>query len=252
MAQKSTWQQLCKPQFVEPDPEITTFLGYPASKVGASASVAALISAFLVIPAVFMAASKDENLKSIGIWLGYLIWAVFLLEVLIFIRLEKGWGVRWLKKHWLQVVVIFVASPLTAIVLKHAVMPMVSVLLSLQNMVSVSYVAKFITSLKILKLLHLEEVRQKIGKAARHVTWLYRTTTASIAICGLGIVGAAASGGAPTPVHGLETWWEFLQQAFGVAPELFLVSIPLVLLLGGFAIVQARWSVRANRRGSRL
>jgi hypothetical protein len=96
MARPSVWQQLCKPQFVEPDPEIRTFLGYSSKKVGSIASVTALFSAFLVVPAVFMAASKVENLKTIGIWLGYAIWAVFLAEILIFIRLEEGWGVKWL------------------------------------------------------------------------------------------------------------------------------------------------------------
>jgi len=205
------------------------------------------MSAFLVIPAVFLAASKDPSLKNAGVWLGYLIWVVFVAETLVFIRLEKGWGSKWLKKHWLQVLVIIVASPFAAIVLEHAIMPLVSVLFSMQNFISLSYVVKIFRGFKVIKLLHLEEVRQKVRKSAKRVKWLYRTTVTSIAVCGLGILGAAASGGAPTPLHGLELWWELVNQSVAVAPELFLVSLPIIVGIGGFALFQSRLASRVIR-----
>lgn len=248
MGQESVWKQLCKPQFVEQDPEITTLFGVSATKAGSISAGAALLSAFLVVPAVFLAASKDESLRNAGIWLGYLIWAVFLAETLVFIRLEKGWGSKWLRKHWLQVVVIVIASPFAAIVLKHAIMPLVSVLFSMQNFMSLSYLIKLFSGFKIVKLLHLEEVRQKVRKSAKRVKWVYRTTVTSIAFCGLGILGAAASGGAPTPLHGLELWWDLMSQSIAVAPELFLVTMPIVVGVGGFALVQNRLASRGNRR----
>lgn len=247
MGEKLIWRELCKPQFVEPDPAIPTMFGIPSARAGSIAAGAALMSAFLVIPAVFLAASKDPSLKNAGVWLGYLIWAVFVLETLVFIRLERGWGSKWLKKHWLQVTVIIVASPFAAVVLEHAIMPLVSVLFSLQNLVSLSYTVKLFSGFKIVKLLHLEEVRQKVRKAAKRVTWLYRTTMASIAICGLGILGAAASGGAPTPLHGLQLWWELVNQSVAVAPELFVVSLPIVIVVGGFALFQGRLTSRQRR-----
>jgi len=247
MGSKSIWAQLCKPQFVEQDPEIPTLFGLPSAKAGAIAAGAALMSAFLVIPAVFLAASKDPSLKNAGVWLGYLIWAVFVAETLVFIRLEKGWGSKWLKKHWLQVLVIIVASPFAAIVLEHAIMPLVSVLFSMQNFISLSYIMKIFSGFKVIKLLHLEEVRQKVRKSAKRVKWLYRTTVTSIAVCGLGILGAAASGGAPTPLHGLELWWELVNQSVAVAPELFLVSLPVIVGIGGFALFQSRLASRARR-----
>lgn len=248
LTRNSMWAQTYKPQFVERDEDISTLLGFSAVKAGTMAAAAALVSAFLVIPAVFMAASKNSDIKTAGVWLGYAIWSVFVLETMVFIRLEKGWGGKWLKKHWLQLIVIVLASPLTAIVIEDVIMPMVSVLFSLQNFITVAYFSKIFSSLKIVKLLHLEEVRQKIGKATKRITWLYRTTVVSIAFCSLGIVGAAAQGGAPTPVHGLELWLELAQQSLSAAPELFLVSIPLVVVIGGFALLQARWSTRLNRR----
>jgi hypothetical protein len=193
-----------------------------------------------------MAASKDSNLKSAGIWLGYVVWAVFVVETLVFIRLEKGWGSKWLKKHWLQLVVIFVASPLTAVVLEHAVMPLVAVLFSVQNFISVTLIAKVFSTFKIVKLLHLEEVRQKVKKSAKHIKFLYRTAIVSIWFCGVGIVGAAASDGAPTPLHGLALWWELASDMASKAPELFVVSLPVVAIIGGFALLQHRQS--AHRR----
>jgi hypothetical protein len=191
-----------------------------------------------------MAASKDTSVKNFGIWIGYVVWAVFVAEVLIFIRLEKGWGSKWLKKHWLQLVVIFVASPFTAIVLEHAVMPLATVLFSVQNFVSLTLLAKLFSGLKIVKLLHLEEVRQKIKKSAKQVKYVYRTAIISIWLCGVGIVGAAASDGAPTPAHGLALWWELAGDMASKAPELFIVSLPIVAIIGGFALLQHRQSAR--------
>jgi hypothetical protein len=247
MGKAPIWRQLCKPQFVEKDPEITTLFGLSSAKAGSVAAGAALMSAFLVIPAVFLAASKDPSLKSAGVWLGYWIWAVFVAETLVFIRLEKGWGGKWLKKHWLQVTVILVASPFAAVVLEHAIMPLVSVLFSMQNFISLTYLVKVFSGFKLVKLLHLEEARQKVRKSAKRVTWLYRTTVVSIAFCGLGILGAAASGGARTPLHGLELWWELLNQSLAVAPELILVSMPIVIGVGGFALLQSRLTTRQRK-----
>ena len=240
MARESVWRQICKPQFVEPDPEIVTLFRVPSREAGAFVSGTAFFATLLVIPAVFLAASADPVLKNLGYWLGYLVWAVFVVEVLVFIRLEVGWGSHWLKKHWLQVMVVFLASPLTAIALKHAVMPLVSTLFSVPSFVSFGSIGKLISKVKIIKLLHLEEVRQRVLHAAWHIRWLYRTTMASLAICVLGILGAAASGDAPTPFHGLEMWVELVQQSWSVAPELFIVTLPTVLVLGGFAVIQAR------------
>ena len=77
MAYESNWQKLVKPQFVERDRMIPTLFGVPAAQAASIASGAALFAALLVIPAVFMAASKDSSLKNAGIWLGYFVWAVF-------------------------------------------------------------------------------------------------------------------------------------------------------------------------------
>jgi hypothetical protein len=247
MAHQTNWQMLFKPQFVERDPMIPSLFRIPAVKAASLVSATALFAALLVIPAVFMAASKDSDLKAIGIWLGYAVWAVFVIETLVFIRLEKGWGSKWLKKHWLQVVVIFVASPLTAVVLEHTIMPLVTALFSVQSFVSLTFFAKFFSGFKVIKLLHLEEVRQKVKKSAKRIKFLYRTTVVSIWFCGVGIVGAAASGGAPTPLHGLALWTEFATEMASKAPELFLVSIPIVVVIGGFASLQYRWSVRGRR-----
>jgi len=244
MAHKTNWQRIMKPQFVDRDLSIPSLFGVPAVKAASITSGSALFAALLVIPAVFMAASKDSNLKSAGIWLGYVVWAVFVVETLVFIRLEKGWGSKWLKKHWLQLVVIFVASPLTAVVLEHAVMPLVTVLFSVQNFISVTLLAKVFSTFKIVKLLHLEEVRQKVKKSAKHIKFLYRTAIVSIWFCGVGIVGAAASDGAPTPLHGLALWWELAGDMASKAPELFVVSLPIVAIIGGFALLQNRQSAR--------
>ena len=248
MARESLLQQIFKPQFVEPDPRITTLFGVRAERAGAIASGTAFIATLLVIPAVFLAASEDTALKNLGYWFGYGIWAVFVLEVLVFIRLEEGWGSHWMRKHWLQILVVFLASPLTAIVLKHAVMPLVTTLFGIPSFISVGSLGKLLAKVKIIKLLHLEEVRQRVLHAARQVKWLYRTTVSSIAICVLGIFGAAASGGAPTPLHGLEMWIDLFQQSWAVAPDLFLVTMPIVLVLSGFAMFQARYSVSSRRR----
>ena len=248
MGQGNTLTRLCKPPFIEPDPEISSLLGLPAKKAGMIAVGAALIAALFVVPAVFMAASKNEDVSAFGTWLGYAIWAVFLAETLVFIRLEKGWGTKWLRKHWLQVIVIFAASPLTAIVLKHAVMPMLTPLFGVQNLAAAPILAKIPNTLKTGKfLLKLEEVRRILEKQAKQIQWLYRSTVGSLVACGLGILGAAASGGAPTPLHGLELWWELAQQAIAVAPELFLVSLPIVAVIGGFALLQSRWNPRPSR-----
>ena len=247
MAHQTNWQMLFKPQFVERDPMIPLLFRIPAVKAASLVSATALFAALLVIPAVFMAASKDSDLKAIGIWLGYAIWAVFVVETLVFIRLEKGWGSKWLKKHWLQVVVIFAASPFTAAVLEHTIMPLVAVLFSVQNFVSLTFLAKLFSSFKVIKLLHLEEVRQKIKKSAKHIKFLYRTAIVSIWFCGVGIVGAAASHGAPTPLHGLALWLDLATEMVSKAPELFLVSIPIVVVIGGFAMLQYSWSVRGRR-----
>lgn len=240
MARESVRKQICKPQFVQPDRDIETLFGIPSHRAGSIVAGTAFVATLMVVPAVFMAASQEPTLKTIGYWLGYLIWAAFVAEVLVFVRLEVGWGSLWLKKHWLQVLVVFLASPLTAIVLEHAVMPMISTLFSVQSFVSFGYVGQILSKVKFIKILHLEEVRQRVLHAAWHVRWLYRTTMASIAVCVLGILGAAASGGALTPLHGLEMWVELVQQSWAVAPELFIVSAPLVVLIGGFAILQAR------------
>lgn len=247
MTQESVWKQLFKPQFVERDSEIKTLFGVPAAKAGSIVSGIALIAAFMVIPTVFMAASKNSSLKNVGIWAGYLIWVTFVIETLIFIRLEKGWGASWLKKHWLQIVVIILASPFTAAVLEHAVMPMVAVLLSVQSFVNLTLLSKLLTGFKIVKLLHLEEVRHKIKKSVKRVKWLYRTSLTSITLCGLGILGSSASGGAPTPLHGLKMWWLLIDQAITVAPELFIVSLPVVAIIGGFALIQYRWSLKSRK-----
>jgi hypothetical protein len=248
MAQESVWKQISKPQFVEPDRNIQTLFGIPSSRAGSIAAGTAFAATLLVIPAVFMAASQHSTLKTLGYWLGYLIWAVFVAEVLVFVRLEVGWGSLWLKKHWLQVLVVFLASPLTAVVLEHAVMPLVSTLFNVQGFVSLGKAGAVLSKVKFIKILHLGEVRQRVLHAAWHVRWLYRTTMTSIAICILGILGAAASGGALTPIHGLEMWIELVQQSWAVAPELFLVSAPLVVLIGGFAMLQTRPPWRGRRR----
>lgn len=250
MSHESKWEQLCKSQVVDPDTNIKTLFGMEAEKAGRVASGVALISTFFVIPAVFMAASKDSSLESAGIWLGYIIWATFVAETLVFIRLEKGWGGSWLKKHWLQLVVIFAASPLTAIVLEHAIMPLVAVLFSVQSFISLAYLSKLVSGVKVIKLLHLVEVRQILTKSVKNIKWLYRTTLASVSFCALGVLGSAASGDAATPLHGLKMWWLLLEQAISVAPELFVVSLPIVVLIGGFALIQNWWSHQSSRQGS--
>lgn len=247
MSHKLKWGQLCKPQFVERDTNIKTLFGMAAEKAGRVATGVALISTFFVIPSVFMAASKDSSLKSAGTWLGYVIWATFFAETLVFIRLEKGWGGRWLKKHWLQLVVIFAASPFTAIVLENAIMPLLSVLFSVQSFISFASLSQLVKSFKVIKLLHLEEVRRNITKSVKRIRWLYRTTLSSVLFCALGILGSAASGDAATPLHGLKMWWLLLEQAISVAPELFIVSLPLVALIGGFALMQNLWSHHSSR-----
>jgi hypothetical protein len=244
MAQKSNWQKLMKPQFVDRDPMIPSLFGVPAYKAASITSGTALVAALLVIPAVFLASSKDANVKTLGIWIGYLVWSVFVVEILVFIRLEKGWGSKWLKKHWLQLLVVFVASPLTGVVLKHTVMHLATVLFGLQNLISAALVTKLLVVLKLAK---LEEARQKVRKSASQIKFLYRTAIVSIWFCGVGIVGAAASDGAPTPLHGLALWWELATEMVSKAPELFLVSIPIVVVIGGFALLQYRWSVRGHR-----
>ena len=98
-----------------------------------------------------------------------------------------------------------------------------------------------------MKLLHLEEVRQKVKKSAKQVKFVYRTAVVSIWLCGVGIVGAAASDGAPTPAHGLALWWELAGEMANKAPELFLVSIPIVAVIGGFALLQHRMSPNGRR-----
>lgn len=247
MVQYSIQEQLFKPQFVERDKEIETLFGVSAVTAASVATGAALSAAFLVIPAVFMAASHDSSLKFVGHWAGYVIWAIFVAETLVYIRLEKGWGGSWLKKHWFQLFVIFLASPFTSIVLKHAIMPLVSVLFSVQNYINLTYLAKFFTNFKVIKLLHLEEGRRAIKKSAKHTRWVYRASLTSISFCGLGILGASASGGAPTPLHGLKMWWLLVGQAVEVAPELFMVSLPIAAIIGGFALIQNRWSLRSRR-----
>ena len=154
MSHELKWGRLFKPHFVDRDTNIETLFGMAAEKAGRVASGVALISTFFVIPSVFMAASKDSSLESAGTWLGYVIWATFLAETLVFIRLEKGWGGSWLKKHWLQLVVIFVASPFTAIVLESAVMPLLSVLFSVQSFISLASLSQLVKSFKVIKLLH--------------------------------------------------------------------------------------------------
>lgn len=248
MGKESVLKQLCKPQFVELDRDIPTLFGVEARRAGSLAAGAAMLSAFLVIPTVFMAASKDETVKTIGIWLGYSIWTVLVLETLVFIRLEKGWGNKWLKKHWLQLLVILVASPFTAIVLENSIMPLVAVLFSVQNFITLAYLSKVLATFKVVKLLKLVEAFKMIGKVARRMKWLYRTAVTSISFCGLGILGAAASGGAPTPLHGLELWWNLAHQSVGVAPELFLVSVPIVGGIGGFALIQNKFALKRRRR----
>ena len=247
MSHELKWGRLFKPHFVDRDTNIETLFGMAAEKAGRVASGVALISTFFVIPSVFMAASKDSSLASAGTWLGYVIWATFLAETLVFIRLEKGWGGSWLKKHWLQLVVIFVASPFTAIVLESAIMPLLSVLFSVQSFISLASLSQLVKSFKVIKLLHLEEVRRNITKSVKRIRWLYRTTLASVSFCALGILGSAASGDAATPLHGLKMWWLLLEQAISVAPELFIVSLPLVALIGGFALMQNLWSHHSSR-----
>lgn len=246
MAHNTIWDNMRKSQFVEQDPAITSLFGIPAQKAGSIASTATFIAALLVVPTVFLSASKSNGLHVAGVWLGHLIWTVFVIETLTFIRLEVGWGKKWLRKHWLQLLVIFLASPLTAIVLEHAIMPLVAVLFSVQNFVSVGYLANFLSGLKFVKILKLEEARQRVAKQFRRVRWLYRSTAISVSLCGLGILGSAASGGAPTPLHGLQLWIDLVKQALTLAPELFVVTIPVVVLIGGFAVVQTRWSTRAR------
>ena len=250
MSHKFKWAHLFKEQFVEQDTNIKTLFGVAAEKAGRIASGVALISTFFVIPSVFMAASKNSSLESAGTWLSKVIWATFLAETLVFIRLEKGWGGKWLKKHWLQLVVIFVASPFTAIVLENAIMPLLSMMFSVQSFISVASLSQLLSKLKIVKLLHLEKVRRNIRKSVKRIKWLYRTTLASVSFCALGILGSAASGDAATPLHGLKMWWLLLEQAISVAPELFVVSLPLVALIGGFALMQNLWSHQSSRQSS--
>ena len=107
--------------------------------------------------------------------------------------------------------------------------------------------AKFFSGFKIIKLLQIEEVRQKVKKSAKHIKFLYRTAIVSIWFCGVGIVGAAASHGVPTPLHGLALWLDLATEMVSKAPELFLVSIPIVVVIGGFAMLQYGWSVRGRR-----
>jgi hypothetical protein len=126
-------------------------------------------------------------------------------------------------------------------------MPLVTALFSVQSFVSFAFFAKLFSGFKVVKLLHLEEVRQKVKKSAKRIKFLYRTTVVSIWFCGVGIVGAAASGGAPTPLHGIALWMELATEMASKAPELFLVSIPIVVVIGGFALLQYRWSVRGRR-----
>ena len=147
----------------------------------------------------------------------------------------------------MQLVVIFVASPFTAIVLESAIMPLLSVLFSVQSFISLASLSQLVKSFKVIKLLHLEEVRRNITKSVKRIRWLYRTTLASVSFCALGILGSAASGDAATPLHGLKMWWLLLEQAISVAPELFIVSLPLVALIGGFALMQNLWSHHSSR-----
>lgn len=244
MTHPSNRDKILRPQFVDQDPKITSLFGIPADKAASITSGTALFAALLVIPAVFLASSKDANVKTFGIWIGYLVWAVFVVEILVFIRLEKGWGGSWLKKHWLQLFVVFLASPLTGLVLKHTVMPLATILFGIQNLISAAIVTKMLVVLKLMK---LEEARQKLKKGTKQVKFLYRTAIFSIWFCGIGVVGAAASDGAPTPAHGLALWWELAGEMANKAPELFLVSIPIVAVIGGFALLQHRMSPNGRR-----
>lgn len=215
------------------DPEFKTFWGYEAKKVADVALSATAVAAIATIPAVFLHTSKYESLHVVGDAMSLVIWLVFLIETLLMIRLHHGWGGEWLKTHKLQLVVIVLANPILVWAIGRFETLELATLLPLPSFIQSAKLMKVFKLSKVLKFLHLGEVTSKARATLSHVRWLLNSILLSVGLLVLGIVGAVLEGGAATPIHALDVWFEVGHSMVSSAPEAFLATLPLVMIVVG-------------------
>jgi len=214
------------------DAEFATFLGIEAKKAADVALTAAAAAAIATIPAVFLHASANSELRAVGDVLGVAIWLTFLAETLLMVRLHKGWGGEWLRTHKLQLAVIFLANPILVWAIGRFETLELATLLPLPSFLQSAKVVKLFKVSKILKFLHLGEVSSKARFAMSHVPWLVKSILISSVLLALGIVGAALDGDAATPIDGLDVWFDIGKAISTSLPKVLVATLPLGVLTG--------------------
>lgn len=209
------------------NPEHRTFMGYEAKKVADLALTCTAFAAVATIPAIFLHASEYSAYQSAGDILGSLIWFMFLAETLLMVRLHQGWGWDWLRTHKLQLTVVVLANPFLVWAIGRFHVLELSTLLPVPAFVQSAKIMKILKFSKILKFLHLTEVMTKVRVTLSHITWLVNSVWLATGILALGIVGAVLEGGAVTPVHALDIWFEVGQSMFSSFQRLMLATVPL-------------------------
>ena len=213
------------------DAEYKTFLGKDSKFVADLALTCTMIAALLTIVSVTLHASSRESFQNIGEALGVGIWLVFLAETLIMVRLHRGWGLGWLKSHKLQLTVIFLANPLLVWSLERVNVLEFSILLPMPTFLKTAKLAKIFKISKLLKFLHLSEVVTKLRYGVAHVKWFLNSALLVIGLVMLGIIGSVFEGNSLTPLHALDVWYRAGHSILNSLPQVFLVSLPLILFL---------------------
>ena len=213
------------------DAEYKTFLGKDSKFVADLVLTCTMIAALLTIVSVTLHASSRELFQNIGEALGVGIWLVFVAETLIMVRLHRGWGLGWLKSHKLQLMVIFLANPLLVWSLERVDVLEFSILLSMPTFLKTAKLAKIFKISKLLKFLHLSEVVTKLWHVVGHVKWFLNSLLLVVGLVAIGIIGSVFEANSLTPLHALDVWYRAGDSILSSFPQVFLVSLPLILVL---------------------
>lgn len=173
--------------------------GAETSRLEEQLQIAALIAALLVIPVVFLQASKDNTLSTIGNWSGLVIWAFFVFEVVVLLRRSDA-RVAWLRGHLLELVVVVASAPVFLVGSGAESLLSASPLLILPRLLKIGKVAKVVKIGKLLKIARIVRNDESVPR------WVDKVALLFVGLIVIALLGMLLDGKAKNPIDGWQYW----------------------------------------------
>ena len=191
-------------------------------------TLGSIVAALLVIPAVVLQTSSNEDFVRYGEILGIAIWIYFVIEISLLIRIAPD-NLKFLRSHKLETAVVVLSAPVFTLAIEsESVFDIAPLVVSLRLL-------RFLRFIKWVKLGKIAKSMKIIRKNRRIPTWA-KTACAVVGLgLGLGVLGMIIDKESHSLIHGLDFWVKSSTENFQMN-SLSWLSTLVVLAVAGFII----------------